>query len=90
MAILKPEGNILAAVSRSMREKLDLMLSAGDYDLQIDMSNVELMDSTGIGVLVAVHNRLAQKSGALKLINTPDKIRRMLQLMNLDRRFTII
>ncbi len=88
--VLKPEGNIIAAASRELREKMQRLIENGARELVIDMSSVELIDSTGIGVLVGIQNTLKTKEGHLKLAKVNSDICKMLKMMRLDRHIEII
>ena len=46
-----------------VREHLDKVIDAGAVRLVIDLSDVSYIDSTGLGMLVAVHKRLVAEQG---------------------------
>lgn len=46
-----------------VREHLDRVIDAGAVRLVIDLSDVSYIDSTGLGMLVAVHKRLVAEQG---------------------------
>lgn len=88
--LIHPKGNIIAAVSRELREKMQQMINDGVKEITIDMADVELIDSTGIGVLIGIQNTLNSKSGKLYLKNVCNDIMKMLRIMRLDRHITIV
>lgn len=55
----------------------------------VDLAATESIDSIGLGLLAAVHNSLHQKGSKLELINAKDAICKVLNLMRLDRHFSI-
>lgn len=87
-AVYKPVGLIRAANDESLKDELlDLVQSTND--VVVDLEDVTLIDSSGIGLLIATHNSLKEKGGSLKVINTPEKILTMFKIMRLDRHFSI-
>jgi anti-anti-sigma factor len=87
--VITPSGNILAAGIESFRHELDGLLMEGVKDLSIDFCHVELIDSTGIGSLVAIHNQVKQISGSLTLINVSADIHKMFRIMRLNKHFSV-
>jgi anti-anti-sigma regulatory factor len=48
-----------------------------------------MVDSVGIGVIIATHNSLDQKGGKLRVINIADDIYGLFSTMRLDRHFSV-
>ena len=69
---LRGDLKIGAAVDEFRRTVEDL-LAAGDSRLVIDIAEVPMIDSSGIGVLVRSLTTAKQKGGSLKLVN-PSKL----------------
>ncbi|WP_333741629.1 STAS domain-containing protein [Streptomyces sp. IBSBF 2806] len=49
-----------------------------------DLSNVTFIDSTGINVLVAAHQRVSDAQGWLRLAGAQEPVARVLRLVGLD------
>ena len=49
-------------------------MGRGADNVLLDFKDVSKMDSSGIGELIASHNPVAEKGGALKLMNMPPKL----------------
>lgn len=85
--VLKLRGrlNLGEAVDR-MRDTCDDLLNAGDTRWVVDLEEVSMIDSSGIGVLVRYLTAAKQRGGSLKLLN-PSKFAvqtlRMTGLLNL-------
>jgi len=82
--------NIVASDVDSLKEAFKLKIGEGLVNLTLDCSRLEVIDSIGIGLLVATHNSLAQKSGTLKLINTSPDVYNLLTTMRLHKHFTVL
>lgn len=57
-------------------------IDAGEHHLVVDLTRVDLMDSTGLGVLVRSEQRLRRLGGSLAVICT-DRLRRIFTITGL-------
>jgi len=87
---ITPVGNIIAQASRNLREQMQNLVAQGTIHITIDMKDVELVDSTGIGVFLGIRNMLKGKEGTLKVKNVSDDIYNMFKIMRLDKHIEII
>jgi anti-sigma B factor antagonist len=67
------------------REALQAALKAGKGELVVDLSRVELLDATGLGVLVAAHRRARLAGRRLILRDAAPRVARLLSLTRIDR-----
>ena len=67
---------------------LDLM-NDGETRLVVNLSEVPMIDSSGIGVLVRTLTQAKQHGGALKLVNPSHLVREMLEFTGLTEVFDI-
>jgi anti-sigma B factor antagonist len=67
------------------REALHEALAGGDGRLVVDLSGVELLDATGLGVLVGAHRRARLQGRELVLRDAGPRVARLLSLTRLDR-----
>jgi len=65
------------------------ILPAGTDDIVIDMTEVTFMDSSGLRVLLDVHQRAADASRGLVLLRPSDSVMRLLVISGLGDHFTI-
>jgi anti-sigma B factor antagonist len=85
-------GNEVVLVGRldmrgaaAAREALHSALAAGDGELVVDLSGVELLDATGLGVLVGTHRRAQLAGRRLVLRGAAPRVARLLSVTRLDR-----
>ncbi len=65
-------------------------ITDGSYkSVVVDMKNVNYMDSSGIGALVAGQKKMHAHSGKFALMNIHDDVLNILKLATLDRFFKI-
>jgi anti-anti-sigma factor len=82
-------GRLDARAAGPVRDTLHAVLAAGSGRLVVDLSEVELVDATGLGVLVGAHRRARLDGGELVLRGTTPRVARLLRLTRLDRVITL-
>ncbi len=87
--VLKPEGNIAADKVAVMRSELLELVTRPGLTLVIDLADVKIVDSMGIGLLITACNSLKKTGGSLRLLNASTDVKKMLTLMRLDKHFEI-
>lgn len=68
---------------------MDDLLSEAHVNVLVNFSNINYLDSTGIGELVGYMNRFVESKRQLKLLRPHDRIRKLLQITKLDTIFEI-
>ena len=71
-------GEIMAALDR----EIDAVLPSR---LELDLSGVSFMDSSGIAVLLRAHRRMGQLDGRLSVTGVPPQPRRVLDAAGVGR-----
>lgn len=78
------EGPLNFANAEVLKEKIQTGMGEGLVRFIIDMEKTPLVDSTGVGILVSMHNRLADSGGAIRLSAVQDNVMRILKAAHLD------
>ncbi|MFI5955576.1 STAS domain-containing protein [Cryptosporangium sp. NPDC051539] len=78
-------GEVDMATTPQMRDELLGLVDSGEQHLVLDVSGVPFLDSTGLGVLMEVHRRLRDNSGAVALVGARPALVRLLTITNLSR-----
>jgi anti-sigma B factor antagonist len=84
--VLTLKGRLTIAESSSLREKVSEVTGAGKFNVVMDLSGLEYIDSTGLGNLVIYYTTMKKHGGALKLVNLN---KRNLELLLLTKLHTI-
>jgi anti-anti-sigma factor len=87
--VIKPGRDIVASAVDELRTEIADLLGQGTAAMAIDMDGVEMIDSVGIGLLIAAHNSLSKKNAALELRNVSADIQSLLRTMRLERHFCL-
>jgi anti-sigma B factor antagonist len=86
VVILSLKGRLAVGESSTIREKVNEEIAAGHFNAILDLSQVDYVDSTGLGSMVICFTSLQKKGGALKLVN-PNK--RNVELLLLTQLHTV-
>jgi len=82
-------GEIDVYTAPKLREQLIDLVTAGSYNLVVDMEGVEFLDSTGLGVLVGGLKRVRAHEGSLRLVCTQERILKIFRITGLTKVFSI-
>ena len=85
-----PQEDIVASMAQAFREELRGLLDETPKELIIDLENVTMIDSVGLGVLIATHNSLTQITGKLIILNVSKDLCGLFRTMRLDKHFTVV
>jgi anti-sigma B factor antagonist len=84
------EGRIvLGEESKALREKVKSLIAEGKKNIVLNMRQVEYIDSTGLGTLVAAHVGAKTHGTSLKLSDLGRKFNELLQLTKLVTVFEV-
>ena len=83
------EARLAAQDVPALRDIFRSRIQDGGRLFELDCDQLEVLDSMGIGLLVATHNSLTKLGGALKLTGVKKDIQQLLTLMRLDKYISI-
>ena len=78
-----------AANSDGFRDIVQAELRLSHQNIELDLSEIQFMDSQGLGALIGLQNRLAKRKGALKVLNPAPQARKIFELTRMGRVFEI-
>jgi anti-sigma B factor antagonist len=78
-------GRLDVIGASAAREALHAALAAGSGPLVVDLAGVELLDATGLGVLIGSHRRARLAGRHLVLRDAAPRVARLLWLTRVDR-----
>ena len=87
--LIKIEGEVDVYTSIDLKKELTRLIESDNKKLIIDLENVSYMDSSGLGVLVALLKELKKIGGELKLISLPISVKKIFDLTRLTKFFDI-
>ncbi|THB76261.1 MAG: anti-sigma factor antagonist [Desulfobacteraceae bacterium] len=87
--IIRPGMDVVASMADDFKNELLAVIDDSQGDIVIDLEGAEMVDSVGIGVIIAAHNTLDQAGRQLKVINVSKDVYGLFTTMRLNRRFTV-
>lgn len=79
------DGKIYAHDAGIVRDELLEAIERGVTDISMDLSRLDYIDSSGLGVLVTVHKRTLDKNGRLTLKGVQGMAAEILRRTRLDK-----
>lgn len=84
VVVLEPKGKIMGGPDATvLHDQLHEYIKQGKKRVVIDLSKVDWMNSTGLGILISALTTLKRNQGELKLANVTDKIQSLLTITKL-------
>jgi len=88
-AVYRPGKDIVGITVETMKQEIRERVEKSEGDFVVSLEGVEMIDSKGIGLLIATYNSLTPKGRKLVLAKVIPDIVRLLRTMRLDRHFSI-
>lgn len=82
-------GDLDIVTSDDVKRDLAQLVDAGHVALALDLSHVGFVDSSGLGVLVAIHRHAASSGGSLVLRSVPPQVQRLFEITRLADLLTV-
>lgn len=82
-------GRLDVSAVADVRQALHDAIDRGTGDLVVDISGVELVDATGLGVLLGADRRAKQAGRRVVLRDAGPRVRRILRVTRLHRVLTL-
>jgi serine/threonine-protein kinase RsbW len=82
-------GDLTAAMIPDLQAGLKEMLKKGASELVFDLASTRMLDSSGMGLLIAAANSMAPSGGKVRVTNVCPDIFRLLESMRLTARLNV-
>jgi anti-sigma B factor antagonist len=87
-AVLELEGRFsLGEPVEEFRRLWNDALALGAKNIVVNLSDVTMMDSSGIGTMIRCHSAVMQKGGKLRLVNPNATVKQAFKVTRLDSVF---
>jgi anti-sigma B factor antagonist len=67
------------------RDLVRATLTQQHQRVEVDLAAVTVIDSDGVGAIIAVHKTIRERGGGVRLLNPQPQILQLVQLLRLDR-----
>jgi anti-anti-sigma factor len=83
------DGGLTAVVVPELQQILKQEVDGGAQLVTVDLADTQMVDSSGIGLLIAASNSLSHRSGKLAVVNVSPEILRLFRSMRLVPRLNV-
>ena len=87
--VITLEGEVDVYTAPQLKQQMIIMLENGAKQMIVNLTDVEYLDSTALGVLIGGLKRMKEIDGNMSLICPVPRIRRVFEITGLDRVFGI-
>ena len=87
--IVQPAEDLVGAGVSELRATLRDIAGECVGDLVLDLRQVRMIDSSGIGLLVAAHNSMRRQGGRLSVVHAPADILHLMRSMRIHQHFSV-
>ncbi|MBE9051238.1 STAS domain-containing protein [Nostocales cyanobacterium LEGE 11386] len=85
VSVLEPSGILNAVKGNELRREVTNLTSTGADIVLIDLKDVNFIDSSGLGALVAAMQAVKQADRKLFICSVNDQVRMVFELTKMDR-----
>lgn len=89
MEISIPKDFVVDEVA-NFRVKVNKLIDEGQKNFIFNFNDCNFIDSTGLGALVAVYKKCAEKNGSIKLKGLKPEVEKLFKLTRLDKVFEFV
>jgi anti-sigma B factor antagonist len=83
------EGEVDVATAPALRDELYRLIEQGTSEVVVDLSGMDFIDSTGLGVFVGALKRARESGGGIELRGLQPSARKVFDITGLSSAFTI-
>jgi anti-sigma B factor antagonist len=88
-AAARLSGDLDIVTSDDVKRELVGLVDAGHTALALDLTDVGFVDSSGLGVLVAIHRHAEAHGGGFVVRSAPPQVRRLFEITRLGDLLTV-
>lgn len=85
--VIEVHGEVDVYTAPRLREQIVECVQSGQHHIVVDMSGVEFLDSTGLGVLVGGLKRVRVHGGSMRLVTSNPSVEKIFRITGLGRVF---
>jgi anti-sigma B factor antagonist len=81
----KLKGEIDISNAHSLKEEIESAFANHPADMELDLSELNYIDSTGLGVIISVYGMMKESGSRIVLTNVRDNVKKLLKVTNLEQ-----
>ena len=87
VSLVDVSGRLTSFESGALRDSISRLLKQGHKDIILNLTDLQYLDSSGIGELARVYVSVVKRSGQMKVIGLSSKIEEVLKITHLYQVF---
>jgi anti-sigma B factor antagonist len=87
--ILQVAGGLDAMTAPELMPAIDAIVEDGRREVVVDLSELDLIDSSGVAAIVALYKRVRARGGHVKVAGARDQPLSIFRLLRMDRVFSM-
>lgn len=87
--VVRLVGELDIVTADQAKRRLSDLVDQGANTVQLDLTDLGFVDSSGLGALVAIHHHAVARGAAVELKAVPAQVKRLMEITKLDELFTI-
>ena len=88
-AVVSPRGDILSSSVPQIQIVMRDLVRSGVREMVFDMESASMIDSTGLGLLLAAFNSLTSVGGIFSVVHASDEILDLFRSMRIHQHFSV-
>ncbi len=85
VAIVKISGVVDSETVDEFSNSLTSLVEKGEYQIVLDIEDLSYINTAGLSVIADVFKKARQNQGSLKILNAPEAIRELLDIVRFTR-----
>jgi anti-anti-sigma factor len=88
--VIRLRGRFDFSAHRSFSDGMEQALTAPSRDIQVDLADVDYIDSSALGTLLVAQDRAKAAGKSISLARAKGTVQQVLEIANFHKRFTIV
>jgi len=89
VTVLRISGSLDALSTPELRPTIDALVAEKRPTITVDLSDLRLIDSSGVGAIVSLYKRMRALGAKVEVVGLKDQPLAIFRLLRLDRIFTV-
>ncbi|HEX8952268.1 MAG TPA: STAS domain-containing protein [Polyangia bacterium] len=89
VTVLRISGSLDALSTPELRPTIDALVVEKRPAITVDLSDLRLIDSSGVGAIVSLYKRMRALGAKVEVVGLKDQPLAIFRLLRLDRIFTV-
>jgi anti-sigma B factor antagonist len=78
-------GEIDLSNAHYFKQQMEAALAEKRQNISVDLTKLNYIDSTGLGVIISVYGTIKKDGYCIKLLNPRDNVKKLLSISGLDK-----